>query len=73
MVDRFGTVSSGTVSVLDPQTGKTLRKIKTGLHPDKIITDPDKNFVFVANGNDDNVTGEVKPTGEEYVELPVLQ
>jgi YVTN family beta-propeller protein len=55
-VDRFGTVSSGTVSVLDPQNGKTLRQIETGLHPNKIIASPDANFVFVANGNDDNIS-----------------
>lgn len=55
-VDRFGTVSSGTVSVLDPQSGKTLRQIKTGLHPNKIIADHNEQFVFVANGNDDNIT-----------------
>ncbi len=55
-VDRFGTVSSGTVSVLYPQTGKTLRQIKTGLHPNKVIASPDANFVFVANGNDDDIS-----------------
>ena len=55
-VDRFGTVSSGTVSVLNPQSGKTLRQIKTGLHPNKIIVGPDEQFVFVANGNDDNIS-----------------
>jgi len=55
-VDRLGTVSSGTVSVLDPQSGKTLRQIKVGLHPNKMITSPDEQFVFVANGNDDNIS-----------------
>ncbi len=55
-VDRFGTVSSGTVSVLDPATGKTLKEIKTGLHPNKVLGSADGRFVFVANGNDDNVS-----------------
>ncbi len=55
-VDRFGTVSSGTVSVLNPATGKTFHEIKVGLHPNKIIPDSHGDFVFVANGNDDNVS-----------------
>ena len=55
-VDRFGTVSSGTVSILDPESGKTLRQIKTGLHPNKIITSAAEQFVYVANGNDDNIS-----------------
>ncbi len=55
-VDSFGTVSSGTVSVLNMQSGKTLVQIKTGLHPNKIISSPDEQFVFVANGNDDDIS-----------------
>jgi YVTN family beta-propeller protein len=55
-VDKFGTVSSGTVSVLDHKTGKTLNEIKVGLHPNDIIKSPDQEFVYVANGNDDNVS-----------------
>lgn len=55
-VNRFGAVSSGTVSVLNPQNGKTIKEIKTGLHPNDIISSPDQAFVYVANGNDDNVS-----------------
>ena len=55
-VNRFGAVSSGTVSVMDPHTGKILRTISTGLHPNKIIKSPDGRFVYVANGNSDDVT-----------------
>ncbi len=55
-VDRFGSVSSGTVSVLNPQTGKTLKEIKTGLHPNKIVASSNEQFVYVANGNDDNIS-----------------
>ncbi len=55
-VDIYGAVSSGTVSVLDPQNGETIKVIKTGLHPNKIISSPDQNFVYVANGNDDNIS-----------------
>ena len=55
-VDKFGTVASGTVSVVDPGTGKTLKEIKVGLHPNDIVTSPGQEFVYVANGNDDNVS-----------------
>ena len=55
-VNRFGAVSSGTVSVLNPENGKTLREIKTGLHPNDIISGHHQKFVYVTNGNDDNVS-----------------
>ncbi len=55
-VNKFGAVSSGAVSVLNPLTGKTIKEIMVGLHPNKIISSPDQKFVFVANGNDDNIS-----------------
>ncbi len=55
-VDKFGTVSSGTVSVVNPKTGKILKEIQVGLHPNDIIPDSGREFVYVANGNDDNVS-----------------
>jgi len=56
MVDRYGSVSSGTVSLLDTKTGNTLKEIKVGLHPNDIISSPDQEFVYVSNGNDDNIS-----------------
>ena len=55
-MDPYGSVASGTVSVLSPNTGKTLKEIKVGLHPNAIITSPDQQYVYVANGNDDNIS-----------------
>ena len=55
-VDKFGTVASGTVSVMNPETGNILKEIQTGLHPNDIITNPRQSYVFVANGNDDNIS-----------------
>jgi YVTN family beta-propeller protein len=55
-VDKFGIVNSGTVSVLNPQNGEQIKEIPVGLHPNDIISSPDQNFVYVANGNDDNVS-----------------
>ena len=55
-VNKFGAVSSGAVSVLDPRTGRTVKEINVGLHPNKIISSPDQKFVYFANGNDDNIS-----------------
>ncbi len=55
-VNKFGAVSAGAVSVLNLWTGKTIKVINVGLHPNKIISSPDQKFVFVANGNDDNIS-----------------
>ncbi len=68
MVDKYGTVASGSVSVLNPSTGAIIKEIKTGLHPNDIVSNKQQSFVFVACGNDDNVavintaTGKVAET-----------
>jgi YVTN family beta-propeller protein len=53
---RTGATALGTVSVIDLQTGKLLTEIEVGLHPNSIITGNDRQFVYVANGNSDNVS-----------------
>ena len=51
-----GAVSNGTVTVLDPASGKILKDIAVGLHPNDIAKSPDEEFVYVANANNDNVS-----------------
>lgn len=53
---RTGATSEGTVSVIDIKTGKVLKEVQVGLHPNDIITSPDKRFIYVANGNSDAVS-----------------
>jgi hypothetical protein len=54
-VDPFtGATREGTVTVLDPQTGRVINEIVVGLHPNDIISN--RQFVFVACGNSDEVT-----------------
>jgi len=53
---RTGATSSGTVSVIDRQTGKNEAEIETGLHPNAIIVNKEQEFAYVANGNSDNVS-----------------
>jgi len=53
---RTGATREGTVSVLDPSTGKVLKEIVVGLHPNDIIASADGKTVFVSNANSDNVS-----------------
>ena len=53
---RTGATSQGTVSVFDTHTGGLIKEFKVGLHPNAIIASPDKHYLYVANGNSDNVS-----------------
>ena len=53
---RTGATASGTVSVIDLQSGKVLSEIETGKHPNAVIASKDQRFVYVANGNSDTVS-----------------
>ena len=62
---RTGATARGTVSVLDLQTGRKLKEVEVGLHPNAIIASPDQQFVYVSNGNSDHVS--VIRTGNDEV------
>jgi YVTN family beta-propeller protein len=51
-----GSTREGSVSVLDPATGKVLNELNVGLHPNDIVTSPDEKFIYVANANSDMVS-----------------
>jgi YVTN family beta-propeller protein len=51
-----GATATGTVSIIDLQTGKAQTEIEVGLHPNAIIASKDQRFVYVANGNSDNIS-----------------
>ncbi|NPA35766.1 MAG: bifunctional YncE family protein/alkaline phosphatase family protein [Chlorobi bacterium] len=51
-----GAVNCGSVSVFSPDDGKLLVEIPVGLHPNDIISSPDRKFIYVANGNDDYIS-----------------
>ena len=53
---RTGATREGTVSIFDPQTGKQLKQITVGLHPNDIISSKDQNFVYVSNANSDLIS-----------------
>lgn len=51
-----GATREGSVTVIDPLTGKILKEIVTGLHPNEIVADKRGRFVYITNSNSDNVT-----------------
>ena len=53
---KTGAAALGSVSVVDPQTGKVIKEIEVGLHPNDIINSPDGKYVYVANANSDTVS-----------------
>ncbi|MFA5326799.1 MAG: bifunctional YncE family protein/alkaline phosphatase family protein [Prolixibacteraceae bacterium] len=62
-----GATREGTVSVFDPSSGKLLKEITVGLHPNDIVTSPDAKFVYVANSNSDMVSV-IKTANDEVSE-----
>ena len=53
---KTGAMNQGSVSILNTNSGVVLKEIKVGLHPSAIISSPDKNFIYVANGNSDYIS-----------------
>ncbi len=64
---RTGATALGTVSVIDLESGKTISEIETGLHPNAIIISNDQQFVYVSNGNSDNISV-ISTTNDKVVE-----
>ena len=51
-----GATKGGSVSIIDINEGKTVKEVSVGLHPNAIISSPDRQFVYIANSNSDNIT-----------------
>lgn len=51
-----GSVSGGSVSIFNPKDGRHVGEIVTGLHPNDLISSPNGSYIYVANGNSDNIT-----------------
>jgi YVTN family beta-propeller protein len=67
---KTGAINRGTVSVYDTD-GNIIKEIETGLHPNAIVTSADKQFVYVANGNSDNVTAIETKNNKVTAVIPV--
>jgi DNA-binding beta-propeller fold protein YncE len=62
---RTGGTKLGSLSVLDPGTGALIHEVRVGLHPNAIVKGPGGKFLFVSNGNSDNVS--IVRTGDDQV------
>ena len=53
---RTGATATGSVSVFDPVSGKIIKEINVGLHPNAVAASDDGRFVYVANGSSDAIS-----------------
>jgi YVTN family beta-propeller protein len=51
-----GSTREGSVTVINPSTGRIIREIITGLHPNDIITDKKGKYIYITNSNSDNIS-----------------
>ena len=51
-----GGTEKGSLSVIDISTGHLQNELLLGLHPNAIVNSPDHKFLYIANGNSDDVT-----------------
>lgn len=66
-----GATAEGTVSVFDAGSGRLLKQISTGLHPNEIIASTDGKFVYISNGNSDDVTVIATKNDQVAEQIPV--
>lgn len=51
-----GATREGSVAIIDATTGKIIKELVVGLHPNSIISDNSGKYVYLTNSNSDNVT-----------------
>ena len=51
-----GATSNGSLSIIDITNGTTINELKLGLHSNAITKSADNNFLYIANGNSDDVS-----------------
>jgi len=51
-----GATAAGSLGVFDITSGKQLQELKLGLHPNALISSPDEQFLYIANGSSDFVS-----------------
>jgi YVTN family beta-propeller protein len=51
-----GATARGSLSVYDALNGSLLKELSLGLHPNAIVSSPDSSFLYICNGNSDNVS-----------------
>jgi len=51
-----GGTARGSLSVIDAQSGTLLKELPLGLHPNAIACSPDSLYLYICNGNSDNIS-----------------
>ena len=51
-----GATARGSLSIIDAGNGKSLGELALGLHPNAIVCSPDSLYLYICNGNSDNVS-----------------
>jgi hypothetical protein len=51
-----GATARGSLSIIDAQSGTLLKELSLGLHPNAIVCSPDSLYLYICNGNSDNVS-----------------
>jgi YVTN family beta-propeller protein len=55
-INAGGATREGSVAVIDIKSGKIIKDIIVGLHPNDIISDKTGKFIYVSNSNSDNIS-----------------
>jgi len=69
---KTGAINNGTVSVFDAKSGAFVSEVKTGLHPNDLVASHEGHFIYIANGNSDNVTVIDAAKNEVAATIPVM-
>ncbi len=51
-----GATAAGSLSIIDLTEGKLLNEVSLGLHPNAIVKSGNNKFIYIANGNSDEVS-----------------
>ncbi len=66
-----GATKQGSISVIDMNSGSLNNEILLGLHPNAIISSPDKKFLYITNSNSDFVSVVDVVKGSAIDSIPV--
>ena len=66
-----GGTARGSLSVIDAVSGSLLKELSLGLHPNAIVSSPDSLFLYICNGNSDNISVVDVRKGEVVDSIPV--
>lgn len=66
-----GATARGSLSIIDALSGSRLGELSLGLHPNAIVSSPDSAYLYICNGNSDNVSVVEVKRGEVVDSIPV--